>query len=147
MNWLRLVETPLVKSDAQAGVHRSASVTRGRLDTLLSIGPASDEPGLAWAIELLAQERIDPAMRRYILAGRGAGREQGQQEPLVCSCFGVRQAEFADAVRQGSQNVDAVGRASRAGTNCGSCRPEIHKIVEAIKGEPQLPALAGEAAQ
>jgi assimilatory nitrate reductase catalytic subunit len=146
LNWLRLVETPLEKSDARAGVHRSASVARGRLETLLSIGPASDEPGLAWAIELLAQERIDPAMRRYILAGRapGEGKSGG---PLVCSCFGVRQAEIEHAVRQGSQTVDAVGRASRAGTNCGSCRPEIHKIVEAIKGEPQLPALAGEAAQ
>ena len=123
-NWLKLVETPLVKSDARAGVHRSASVAGGRLETLLSASPSNDEAGLAWAIELLAQEQIGPAMRRYILAGRppGQGRSAG---PVVCSCFGVRHAEIEDAVKEGRDSVEAVGGALRAGTNCGSCRPEI----------------------
>ena len=122
-NWLRLAETPLAKSDARAGVHRAASLTRGRLETLLSTGPARDEAGLAWAMELLALERIDAATRPYILAGRAPGHSR-DGGPLVCACFGVRRGAIEDAAGQGCDSVEAVGRASRAGTNCGSCRPE-----------------------
>jgi assimilatory nitrate reductase catalytic subunit len=82
-NWLKLGAAPLVKFDARAGVRRSASVLSDRLETLLSTGPSSDETGLAWAIELLARERIDAATRRYVLAGRspGQGKSAGT---LVC---------------------------------------------------------------
>ena len=145
-NWLKLVETPLVKSDARAGVHRSASVAGGRLEILLSASRSNDEPGLAWAIELLAQERIDAATRRYILAGRAPGQGEGGG-PVVCSCFGVRQAVIEDAVKQGRASVEAVGDALRAGTNCGSCRPEIRKIVEAFALDSRRPELAGEVAE
>jgi assimilatory nitrate reductase catalytic subunit len=145
-NWLKLAETPLAKSDARAGVHRSASLTRGRLETLLSTGPARDEAGLAWAIELLAQERIDAATRPYILAGRAPGQGKGGG-PLVCACFGVRRAAIEEAAGQGCDSVEAVGRALRAGTNCGSCRPEILGIIQAVKREAGRPALAEAAAQ
>jgi assimilatory nitrate reductase catalytic subunit len=140
-NWLRLAETPLAKSDVRAGVHRSASLTRGRLETLLSTGPARDEAGLAWAIDLLALERIDAATRPYILAGRPPGQSKGAG-PLVCACFGVRRGAIEDAVAEGCASVEAVGAALRAGTNCGSCRPEISGIIEALKKETSRPALA-----
>jgi assimilatory nitrate reductase catalytic subunit len=129
-NWLKLAATPLVNSDARSGVRRSASVADGQLEMLLSTGPADDETGLAWAIELLAQERIDAATRRFILAGRSPGRSEGAG-PVICACFGVRHAEIEAAVSRGSGSVEAVGRALRAGTNCGSCKPEIRRIIEA----------------
>ncbi|WP_275429676.1 (2Fe-2S)-binding protein [Serratia marcescens] len=34
------------------------------------------------------------------------------------------------AIAGGACDVDAVGRALKAGTNCGSCRPEIKKLIE-----------------
>jgi assimilatory nitrate reductase catalytic subunit len=129
-NWLKLAATPLVKFDARADVRRSASLSNGRLETLLSTNPANDEAGLAWAIELLGRQRIDAATRRYVLAGGspGQGKSAG---PLICACNGVRLGEIEEALRQGSASVEDVGRALRAGTNCGSCKPEIRKIIEA----------------
>jgi assimilatory nitrate reductase catalytic subunit len=38
---------------------------------------------------------------------------------------------IAAAVRAGCADVDAVGRKLKAGTNCGSCRPEIGKLIAA----------------
>ena len=134
-NWLEPAAAPLVVSDGRAGVRRSASVVDGRLETLLSTGPSNDETGLAWAVELLAQERIGEATRRYILAGRPPG-EAKSAVALVCSCFGVPQAAIEDAARAGNDSVEGIGRALRAGTDCGSCRPEIRKIVGALHIDP-----------
>ncbi|MEM1374354.1 MAG: nitrate reductase [Pseudomonadota bacterium] len=50
--------------------------------------------------------------------------------PTVCSCFNVGLNTIARAVEdQHLMDVDAVGAALRAGTNCGSCRPEIATIL------------------
>jgi bacterioferritin-associated ferredoxin len=38
---------------------------------------------------------------------------------------------FAAAVASGCRSLDAIGRALQAGTNCGSCRPEIRTIINA----------------
>ncbi|MEL7026020.1 MAG: molybdopterin-dependent oxidoreductase [Pseudomonadota bacterium] len=57
--------------------------------------------------------------------------------PILCSCFGVGINTITRAVEeQGLIDADDVGRALRAGTNCGSCRPEIAALLAHIK-QPQ----------
>jgi assimilatory nitrate reductase catalytic subunit len=51
--------------------------------------------------------------------------------PIVCACFGVGLEAICRAITQGTAvNVAEIGRALRAGTNCGSCIPELQGIVE-----------------
>ncbi|MEM9968752.1 MAG: molybdopterin-dependent oxidoreductase [Pseudomonadota bacterium] len=53
--------------------------------------------------------------------------------PTLCSCFNVGIHTIARAVEdQRLMDVDAVGCALRAGTNCGSCKPEIAALLAAI---------------
>jgi len=144
-NWLRRAAAPMVKSDTRAGVRRSASLAAGRLETLLSTGPSNDETGLAWAVDLLGRDRIDAATRRYVLAGRPPG-EVASVGPLVCSCFAVPRGAIEKAVKAGNASLEAIGRALRAGTNCGSCRPEIRKIIESCERDSPSPERAPEAA-
>ncbi|WP_275425483.1 (2Fe-2S)-binding protein [Pseudomonas saudimassiliensis] len=48
----------------------------------------------------------------------------------ICSCFAVGRNTILDAIRDnGLTNVEAVGRCVRAGTNCGSCQPEIRALL------------------
>jgi assimilatory nitrate reductase catalytic subunit len=54
----------------------------------------------------------------------------GEREQIVCACFQVG----LDAVRQaiksgGATSVGDIGRTLRAGTNCGSCLPELKRII------------------
>jgi assimilatory nitrate reductase catalytic subunit len=49
--------------------------------------------------------------------------------PLVCACFSVGLNAIRAAIDGGATSVEAVGAALRAGTNCGSCLPEVKKIV------------------
>jgi assimilatory nitrate reductase catalytic subunit len=51
--------------------------------------------------------------------------------PVVCSCFGVGLNVICGTLRSGAAaNVEEIGKALRAGTNCGSCLPELRRIVQ-----------------
>ena len=71
------------------------------------------------------------AERSHVLAGR-PGSATPDRGAIVCACFGVGENEIAAAISErGCRSVDAIGTALKAGTNCGSCRPEIGKLVAA----------------
>ena len=53
----------------------------------------------------------------------------------VCDCNGVCKGMIVEAIKAGKQTVQAVGKATRAGTGCGSCRKMIKGLIEAIAGE------------
>jgi len=64
-----------------------------------------------------------------LLAGRPAA-PQPDLGPMVCICHAVAEQMILEAARAGASNVDAIGEATRAGTNCGSCRPAIARLLE-----------------
>ncbi|MFC4734660.1 molybdopterin-dependent oxidoreductase [Salipiger abyssi] len=50
--------------------------------------------------------------------------------PLVCSCFNVGLNTILAAIEEkGLVSVDQIGAALEAGSNCGSCRPELAAIL------------------
>ncbi|WP_371157225.1 molybdopterin-dependent oxidoreductase [Jannaschia sp. 2305UL9-9] len=50
--------------------------------------------------------------------------------PVLCSCFGIGINTIVDAIEtRGQMSVDQIGAALGAGTNCGSCRPEIADLL------------------
>lgn len=50
--------------------------------------------------------------------------------PILCSCFGIGVNTIIEAVEtSGTLSVEAIGEALGAGTNCGSCRPEIAELL------------------
>jgi assimilatory nitrate reductase catalytic subunit len=77
-----------------------------------------------------------------------AGGAAGVRRDYVCACFDVtREAIAALASKQAGLTVADVGAALKAGTNCGSCRPEIGRILDAgpsapsCRGAKAIPAL------
>ena len=48
---------------------------------------------------------------------------------VVCVCHGIGANQIMTAARQGALSVAEVGRACTAGTNCGSCRPAIARML------------------
>jgi assimilatory nitrate reductase catalytic subunit len=81
-----------------------------------------------WASEQLAKPHPGQRARMAGIAGRpGAGSVD--RGATICSCFGVGANEIAAAVVGGCRTVDTIGEALHAGTNCGSCRGEIKKVI------------------
>ena len=71
---------------------------------------------------------LDDADRRSLLLGKPlAGEDPGR---AVCACFGVGVNTLRQAIRDGQLgSVEAIGEALRAGTNCGSCIPELQSLL------------------
>jgi assimilatory nitrate reductase catalytic subunit len=127
-NWLGRAATPSRRADEGGQRFQSATFADGRLETLLHVAPKLDRAAFDAAIALLARSTIDAQERRFALAGRTLG-DGAAASPLVCACFAVRRDAIEAAIAGGADDVEAVGRATRAGTNCGSCRAEIRQLV------------------
>lgn len=79
----------------------------------------------SWAAEQLAKPPID---RLSILAGR-SGATQRDRGATVCACFEIGVNQIVDAIKDGCRTVATIGVELKAGTNCGSCRAEIGRLV------------------
>ncbi len=125
--WLEL-------EDRAAGRYRGALVRDGRLEGCLFVAPSHQLPPRNWLGDLFGRAPLDDADRASLLAGRpAAGRKDGGA--TVCSCFGVGRNALIDAIRgQGLATVEAIGAALRAGTNCGSCIPELRGLLAEVAG-------------
>ena len=81
---------------------------------------------LPWARRLLHASDTD---RAGLLMGQpvDATADIGA---VVCSCFGVGRNTILSSIRRfGSRTPEQIGQRLRAGTNCGSCRPELKAIL------------------
>jgi len=119
----------LVFSDEKSHRYRAAVVKNNGLNAVLFMGPNHDLPARRWLSQLFAKETITDETRRNLLAGK-AGADQPDIGTLVCACFGVGENTIKDAIKCGkAKSVDDIGKQLKAGTNCGSCIPEIKKLL------------------
>jgi assimilatory nitrate reductase catalytic subunit len=52
---------------------------------------------------------------------------------MVCACLKVGARTIDAAIVAGAATPDAVGAVTGAGTNCGSCRPELARMIAASR--------------
>lgn len=115
--------------DKHAKRYRAARVEDQRLESCVFIGPGHDLPEREWLENLFSQERLDDAARTSLLSGKPLGAQQDFGR-VVCACYNVGIRSIEDAIRnQALTTVEQVGEALKAGTNCGSCQPEIKKLI------------------
>ena len=117
--------------DPAAETFRAARLVDGRLEACVFTGPDYQLPARDWLMELFAHDRLEPMERRALLAGRRA--DGAAPEPSICVCMGVGAGAIRAAILSGCDSVAAVGQATTAGTNCGSCRPEIGAILSSMR--------------
>ncbi len=111
--------------DRARGTRRVAVLRDGRLVAALFLTERGELPTRDWLIAQLSAEQAAP----IVLAGRAPG-VQVDRGPIVCACFDIGLNTIVAAVRD-RQLVDvaAIGAAIGAGTNCGSCRPALARLL------------------
>ena len=115
--------------DQPRGIYRAAGFADGRLAFCLFVGPAAQRPRWDVAKALLATGTLADRQRRILLSGQSADG-MADAGPLVCACFGVGLNTIREALTSGAAaDVAGLGKMLRAGTNCGSCQPELKRIV------------------
>jgi len=119
-------------SDPACGVYRGALLVDERIERCVFISPRTDLPSRTWLSNLFAKKRIGNADRAFLLNG---GPTTGSEDPgpMVCSCFGVGRTTLCKAIAQDRlKTPQEVGRKLKAGTNCGSCLPEIKSLISGL---------------
>jgi assimilatory nitrate reductase catalytic subunit len=115
--------------DEPRGSFRVAAFADRRLIGCLFIGSASAMPQLEAVKTLFGARTLNEVQRRAILSGKSI---DGMPDPgpLICACFGVGLNTIRHALENGGAvSIDDIGAVLRAGTNCGSCLPELKRIV------------------
>jgi assimilatory nitrate reductase catalytic subunit len=112
--------------DEARGIFRAASFIDGRLGGCIFVGPAGAVPPWDAVKALFEADAIAERERQTLLSGRNGLPNPG---PVICACFAVGLAQIQNMVASGATTVENIGKALRAGTNCGSCLPELRKLV------------------
>ncbi|HET7608447.1 MAG TPA: molybdopterin dinucleotide binding domain-containing protein, partial [Gammaproteobacteria bacterium] len=116
-------------SDVGGGRYRGANVDGERLQACVFVATAKSLPSRHWLATLFGAPKISDADRLAILAGR-APKGALEAGPVVCSCFAVGRSTLLRAIRGDKlASLEHIGRALRAGTNCGSCIPELKGLL------------------
>ena len=115
-------------TDQAAPRYRAARIQDGRLESCVFIGPDRHLPERGWLAALFGRDRIEDSERRSLLSGR-AGDGHPDAGPQVCACFGVGRNTILEAIGQGCASVEEIGAFLKAGTNCGSCIPELRSLI------------------
>jgi assimilatory nitrate reductase catalytic subunit len=116
-------------SDQNAGMYRAVALRGDRIEMCIFISPRPDLPSRTWLSSLFDKERISDQDRRGLLVGQPTD-PAAETGPTVCSCFGVGRKRICDAiVKHQLTTPKQVGEHVRAGTNCGSCVPEIKLLL------------------
>jgi assimilatory nitrate reductase catalytic subunit len=114
--------------DFGGGVYRAASFNGDRVEACLFVGPAHDAGDWDVVKTLFAAETLTDEQRAMLLSGRSS-EGMASAGPIVCACFGVGRTTICDAIAGGAQTAAAIGAQLKAGTNCGSCIPELKRLI------------------
>jgi assimilatory nitrate reductase catalytic subunit len=115
--------------DAGTQQFRAALLDGGRLEAVLYAAASPALPSIEWLKSCFDLPAIAGKDRRSLLAGRPLGG--GDDGPIVCACFQVGRTRIEGAIADGACSAAEIGIATRAGTNCGSCLPELKRIASA----------------
>jgi assimilatory nitrate reductase catalytic subunit len=114
--------------DFGGGVYRAASFAQDRIETCLFIGPARDAGDWNVVKSLFAADTLSDDQRRMLLSGKSTDG-LASAGPIVCACFGVGRNTICAAIAAGAGTPTEIGAQLKAGTNCGSCIPELKQLI------------------
>ena len=115
--------------DKKAGRYRAGIIVGNRLEGVVFVSPDHDLPARSWLSQLFTSPSLTDEERYSLLVGQ-PGKGQKDCGTTVCSCFGVGENTLKEAIAVGKlKSVDEIGDKLNAGTNCGSCIPELKKLL------------------
>ncbi|MBM7068880.1 nitrate reductase [Actibacterium sp. 188UL27-1] len=118
--------TASVVADPATGTARIAIVQDGHITGLVF---AASTPVAAARAHIVTLVGTDTSTL-VALAGR-PGADTPDPGAIVCSCFGVGINTLRAEIASGARTVAKLGERTCAGTNCGSCKPELAALLTA----------------
>ncbi|MDX1723265.1 MAG: molybdopterin-dependent oxidoreductase [Pseudomonas sp.] len=126
---LGLHEGPvLAYDDPRKAVGKRVRIEDGRI---VSLRLAGETAARDWLKSLWSEGRADADLRRWLLAplstppGAAAGKKAGK---TLCNCLNVSEDAVCAGIARGL-DLDGLQQELKCGTSCGSCVPEIKRLL------------------
>jgi assimilatory nitrate reductase catalytic subunit len=132
-------------SDSAAGTYRAAVLHNEQMQSCLFISPRPELPPRTWLASMFDSPRLSAEQRGALLSGQPVDM-RADDGAVLYACFCVGRHSIRTAIEQGCLDTVSIGRRLRACTNCGSCIPEVRRLIAAAAGRPapaQTAALPG----
>jgi assimilatory nitrate reductase catalytic subunit len=114
--------------DDSAGIYRAAHLVDDGIESCVFISPRTDLPPRSWLSGMFQRRRLGDLDRASLLAGQPSNASDSGAP--VCSCFAVGRNTLCKAIQErGLTTTVDIGKLLRAGTNCGSCLPELRALL------------------
>jgi len=113
--------------DAKRGIHKRILVESGQVTGVKLIGEtlAAD-----WLKQVMQQGQFTDELRRWALAPLSTPPTgQKSRGKIVCNCFDVSENEIIETSEAGA-DFQTLQAKLQCGTNCGSCVPELKRLVK-----------------
>jgi len=131
--------------EGRRGVYKKLIVRDGRLLGAIIMGDGAIVPSLVHAFTeaaALAENRAE-LLFPTAFEGTAPSVDRLPDSAQICDCNAVSKGRIVQAVLEGARSLSAVCDRTRAGTGCGSCRPEVQSLIEyvcaRIEREPGAP--------
>ena len=119
--------------DTSKQQYRAARLVGDKLESCIFIGPDHELPSRDWLMALFEKDTLTEQDRAFLLSGR-PGSSDDDAGPSVCACFSVGKNTVIKAIQENKlTSVEAIGELLQAGTNCGSCIPELKNLLDKAK--------------
>ncbi|MCK5335906.1 MAG: molybdopterin-dependent oxidoreductase, partial [Gammaproteobacteria bacterium] len=110
--------------------YRAARIENNHLESCIFIGPDLNLPERDWLAKLFESDQLEESDRISLLTGKPAD-PKADAGHVICACFGVGINTIKQAVIDNKlTTTEEIGELLKAGTNCGSCVPELKKIIQ-----------------
>ena len=120
-------------AEPSRGVYKKLIVRNNRLVGAILLGDGAVVPSLVRAFaeaKLLTEDRAELLFPLKLDIGRAdTDPERIPDTAQICDCNVVSKAQIIEAVLRGALSLQAVCDATHACTGCGSCKPEVERIV------------------
>jgi assimilatory nitrate reductase catalytic subunit len=118
--------------DQSAKQYRAARMVGDKLESCIFISPNDHLPARDWLMALFKKACLDDKDKTFLLSGR-PGEANEDSGASVCACFGVGRNTIIKAIKENNlESVEAIGQVLQAGTNCGSCIPELTALLKEV---------------
>jgi assimilatory nitrate reductase catalytic subunit len=114
--------------DAKRGISKRILVEHGQVTGVRLIGEtlAAD-----WLKQVMQQGEFTDELRRWALAPLSTPPNgQKSRGKIICNCFDVSENEIIETCEAGA-DLQTLQAKLKCGTNCGSCVPELKRLVKA----------------
>jgi len=119
-------------SEPNSGVYKKLIVREGRLVGAILLGDGPSTPRLLQHFD--RGDRLPENRAELLFSLTGDSKEPNvadmPDDAQICNCNGVSKGKIMAAVREGKRSLTVLANATRAGTGCGSCKPQVQALLE-----------------